>query len=99
MSSAKDRRLSRRGFLVVFRRLLEASGLAILIGPIVAYFWPGALDEVPPRPVVVGPQGSAPSGGPRTVRFGRYPALVIHTETEGLVAYSAVCSHFACIVK
>ena len=32
-----------------------------------------------------------------TVKFGRYPAIVINTY-NGLRAYSAVCTHFACIV-
>ena len=34
-----------------------------------------------------------------TIPFGRYPALVIHVPEQGLVAYSAVCTHFACLVK
>jgi cytochrome b6-f complex iron-sulfur subunit len=37
-------------------------------------------------------------GQSKLVAFGRYPALVINT-TEGLRAYSAVCTHFACLVK
>jgi Rieske Fe-S protein len=32
------------------------------------------------------------------VQFGRYPAIIINTD-QGLRAYSAVCTHFACIVK
>ena len=34
-----------------------------------------------------------------TVPFGRYPVLVINTPDAGVVAYSAVCTHFACLVK
>ncbi|UCF60200.1 MAG: ubiquinol-cytochrome c reductase iron-sulfur subunit, partial [Anaerolineaceae bacterium] len=30
---------------------------------------------------------------------GRYPALVLNTPEDGLLAYSAVCTHFACLVK
>ena len=90
--------LSRRGFLKVFNQLLAATGLAALIAPIVAFFWPAKLEEVPSEPVAVGPPDSIPVGQSKTVRFGRYPALVINTPEEGLVAYSGVCTHFACIV-
>ena len=48
-------------------------------------------------PVLVGPENELPLGESKTVAFGRYPAIVIHTE-NGLKAYSAVCTHFACIV-
>jgi Rieske Fe-S protein len=48
--------------------------------------------------VLVCPEADLPVGQSRTVEFGRYPAIVIHT-TDGLKAYSAVCTHFACLVK
>jgi Rieske Fe-S protein len=91
-------RLSRRSFLKFIERVLGALGLAALLGPAVAFFWPSKLEEMPSEPVPVGAADSIPPGQSKTVRFGRYPALVIHTE-EGLRAYSAVCTHFACIVK
>ena len=46
----------------------------------------------------VGTPDDLPVGAAKTVPFGRYPALVIHTP-DGLRAYSAVCTHFACLVK
>ncbi|NIS82785.1 MAG: Rieske 2Fe-2S domain-containing protein [Anaerolineales bacterium] len=91
--------LSRRGFLKVINQVLVATGLAALITPIVAFFWPAKLEEVPSEPVAVGPPDSIPEGQSKAVRFGRYPALVINTPDKGLVAYSGVCTHFACIVK
>lgn len=54
---------------------------------------------MPSDPISVGHEGSIPVGASKTVRFGRNPAMVINTETNGLVDYSAVCTHFACIVK
>ncbi len=89
---------SRRTFLRLAGRLLAVTGLAALLGPIVAFFYPTNLEETPSEPVPVGPLDELPAGSSRTVRFGRYPALVIHTH-GGLRAYSAVCTHFACIVK
>ncbi|HHH82573.1 MAG TPA: Rieske (2Fe-2S) protein [Chloroflexi bacterium] len=91
-------KLNRRGFLKMLNRILAASGLTVLLGPIVAYFWPSKLEEMPSEPVPVGDEGSIPIGEGKKVRFGRYPALVINTPERGIVAYSAVCTHFACIV-
>jgi cytochrome b6-f complex iron-sulfur subunit len=91
-------KLSRREFLKFFNRLMAAFGLTALGVPIIAYFYPPKLEEVPSEPVQVGNTGDLPLGQSVTVRFGRYPAIIINT-AEGLKAYSAVCTHFACIVK
>lgn len=89
--------VSRRGFLDLLQKVIAFTGVVAIVGPIIAFFWPADLEEVPSEPVAVGPDGSIPTGASKTVRYGRYPAIVINTE-EGLRAYSAVCTHFACIV-
>ena len=89
---------SRRRFLKLFNRLLAVTGLALIFGPIIAYFYPPNLAETPAEPVLAGSLAELRPGQSKTIRFGRYPALVIHT-AEGLRAYSAVCPHFACLVK
>lgn len=91
-------RSTRREFIKLVQGLLAATGVAAFVGPILAYFWPAKLEDVPSEPVPVGPSDSVAPGESKTVAYGRYPALVINTE-EGIRAYSAVCTHFACIVK
>jgi cytochrome b6-f complex iron-sulfur subunit len=90
--------MSRREFLKLFNRGLTVAGLAAIMAPIVAYFYPANLEKMPSEPVLVGPENELPVNTSKTVRFGRYPALVINTST-GLRAYSAVCTHFGCLVK
>lgn len=90
--------LSRREFLNLLKRGLAYTGLAALVAPVVAYFYPPELEETPSEPVLVCPESQLPPGSSQTVRFGRYPAIVLNT-SEGLKAYSAVCTHFGCIVK
>ena len=90
--------ISRRDFLKLTNRFLTVTGLAIILGPLVAYFYPPNLEEVPSEPVLVGSEDELPLGESKTVRFGRYPALILNS-SEGLRAYSAVCTHFACVVK
>jgi Rieske Fe-S protein len=90
-------RFNRRDFLKIFKRIFAAVGLAGILGPVVAYFYPPNLEEESPVPVQVAPVIELPIDESRKVPFGRYPALVINTAV-GLRAYSAVCTHFACIV-
>jgi Rieske Fe-S protein len=91
-------RFTRREFLKVTNRILTITGLGFILAPIVAYFYPPNLEETPSKPIPLGPMEDFPVGESKTIRYGRYPALVINTP-EGLRAYSAVCTHFACIVK
>lgn len=91
--------LPRRGFLKLLNQILVATGIAALVGPIVAFFWPAKLEEIPSEPKPIGAAGFLAEGEAVTVPFGRYPALVINVPQVGVQAYSGVCTHFACIVK
>ena len=53
---------------------------------------------MPVDPVSAGKLDEIPEGKSKMVQFGRYPAILIHT-AEGIKAYSAVCTHFACVTK
>ena len=90
--------LSRRGFLVTLRGFLTAVGATALLAPVIAFFWPAKLEETPSEPIPVGGDDSIAPGEAQTVRYGRYPAIVINNPESGLVAFSAVCTHFACLV-
>ena len=90
--------VSRREFLNFGKKLLVVTGLAAVAAPIVAFFYPTQLEEIPSDPVSAGSIEEFPINSSKTIRFGRYPALIVNTP-EGLRAYSAVCTHFACIVK
>ncbi len=89
---------TRRDFINLGKNFLAVTGLAVILGPIVAYFYPKELEETPSEPVLACSESELPPGESKTIRFGRYPAILIHT-SQGLRAYSAVCTHFACIVK
>lgn len=90
--------ITRRDFLKLAQGTGALLGVAAIGGPIVAYFYPPKLEEMPSEPVLVCPASELPAGQAKIVPFGRYPALVIHT-ADGLKAYSSVCTHFACLVK
>jgi Rieske Fe-S protein len=91
-------KINRKGFLKLVKTVGAALGIGVVSAPVIAYFYPPELEELPSEPIPVGPEAELPPGGSKMVQFGRYPAIVIHTE-EGIKAYSAVCTHFACITK
>jgi Rieske Fe-S protein len=90
--------ISRREFIKLVNKGLVATGAAAVVAPILAYFYPNNLQETPDEPIYVCNADQLLPGESRTVSYGRYPALIINTP-EGLRAFSAVCTHFACIVK
>lgn len=89
-------KLNRREFIKIIKNVGAVLGITAIVAPIVGYFYPTELEEMPSEPIPAGPVTDLPVGMSTTVRFGRYPAIIIHTE-DGLRAYSAVCTHFACI--
>ena len=90
--------ITRRDFLKLLQGAGALIGVSAVATPVVAYFYPPKLIEMPSEPMLVCPQSELPVGEAKIVEFGRYPAIVINTE-NGLKAYSAVCTHFACLVK
>ncbi len=90
--------VSRREFLKVLYRALALAGLGGVAAPVASYLYPPSLEETPSVPVRVCKQEELPVGASKIVGFGRFPAIVIHIP-EGLRAYSAVCTHFACVVQ
>lgn len=90
--------ITRKDFLKLTRNAFAAVGLSALAIPVIAYFYPSELEEVPSDPVPAGKVDEILPGKSKMVQFGRYPAILVHTE-EGIKAYSAVCTHFACVTK
>jgi len=90
--------VTRRDFLNLLKGTGVVIGAGAVAAPVVAYFYPPKLEEMPSEPVFVCAEDELPVGESKTVKFGRYPAIVIRLDS-GLKAFSAVCTHFACIVK
>jgi len=88
---------SRRDFMKAAGWAAAGTSFVVVGLPIIAYLYPKDLAETPGEPVSVCRPAELPVGSSKTVQYGRYPALIIHT-SDGLRAYSAVCTHFACIV-
>lgn len=90
--------ITRRDFLKLMKGAGVALGAGAVAAPVVAYLYPTDLAIYPAEPALVCAEDELPVGESKTIPFGRYPALIIHT-ADGLKAYSAACTHFACTVK
>lgn len=90
--------ITRHRFIKIVSNGLAAIGLAAISTPVLAFFFPKHLEETPANPLLVSNVNELPEYESTTVLYGRYPAIVVNT-SQGFRGYSAVCTHFACIVK
>lgn len=90
--------ISRREFINTIKLVFASTGLVAIVAPVLSYLYPSHLEETPATAVFVAKLEELPANESWTVFYGRYPAIVVNT-TQGLKGYSAVCTHFACIVK
>ncbi|OGO65146.1 MAG: hypothetical protein A2029_16920 [Chloroflexi bacterium RBG_19FT_COMBO_47_9] len=91
-------KITRNEFIKIVNLVFASTGLVVVAAPILTYLYPTKLDEAPSEPVFVAKVDELPEEESRLVLFGRYPAIVVNT-SQGLKGYSAVCTHFSCIVK
>ena len=92
--------VSRRRFLDWF---VGTSGGALLLSvfyPIARYLVPPEVEESTARSVTlaVRPEDVKPNSG-QIFRFGNQAGILVRTPTGDLRAFSAVCTHLACIVQ
>ena len=90
--------INRRDFIKFLKGVGGLAGMGLVFGPIVGYLFPKELETVPSEPVLVSHKDDLVVGKSKTVPFGRYPAIIVNT-VNGLRAYLAVCTHFACVTK
>lgn len=90
--------ISRREFIKTIKVVFASTGLVAIVAPVLSYLYPSHLEETPATAVFVAQLEELPANESRTVLYGRYPAIVVNT-SQGIKGYSAVCTHFACIVK
>ena len=89
---------SRRRFLRWLLGFAVVSALASVAAPVAAFL-------VPPKSTAAGSGGKVPAGkvadippgNGKVVPMGSKPVIVLNTE-QGIVAYSAICTHLGCIV-
>jgi len=97
-STQKNRKVSRRSFLDY---LIGGSVSAMVlagIGVVISYFYPRGSHGIKPFGTMVGYLKDLPVGSGKTIPYKDKAAIIINT-TDGLVAYSALCTHLCCLVE
>ena len=92
--------------LITRRRFLQAllkGGVLALFGatlyPVVRYLAPPKGTEASVSSVVAAKAGELAVNAAKIFRFGNRPAILVHTPTDELKAFSAVCTHLNCTVQ
>lgn len=95
-----DASVSRRGFLNWFLGTGAAAFFFSVFYPVSRYLIPPEAEESTARAVTLSikPQDVKANSG-QIFRFGNQPAILLRTPAGDLRAFSAVCTHLACIVQ
>lgn len=91
--------MTRRTFL---QALLKGGVFALLgatLYPVVRYLAPPKGTEASVSSVVAAKVDELAANAAKIFRFGNRPAILVHTPTDELKAFSAVCTHLNCTVQ
>ena len=92
--------MTRRSFLDWFLATSVGALLVSVCYPVARYLVPPKVEESTSRTVTLSikPEGVKPNSG-QIFRFGSQPGILVRTTAGDLRAFSAVCTHLACIVQ
>ncbi len=83
--------------------LILGGGLLTTVGsilaPIVNFVIPPKVQESTQTSVVAAKVGEVPLNGGKVFRFGTKPGILVHTQSDEYIAYSAICPHLECTVQ
>jgi Rieske Fe-S protein len=95
-----DQLLSRRRILNWFVGTSAGALIASILYPVTRYLIPPKVEESTARTVTLStkPEDVKPNSG-EIFRFGSEPGILIRTPDGDLRAFTAICTHLACIVQ
>ena len=90
---------SRRKFLDYLLGTTAVATLGAIFYPILKFMIPPQIIEAQQNSVPVGKNAEIPTNSGKIFKFGSKAGIIIRTETGDLKAFTAVCTHLACIVQ
>ena len=90
---------ARRKFLDYLLGTAAFATLAAIVYPIFKFMVPPTVIEAQQNSVVVGKNADIAVNSGKIFKFGSKPGIIIRTETGDLKAFTAICTHLACIVQ
>lgn len=98
-SGLDEFRTSRRRFIHWLLGFSVVSTLGGVLTPIAGYLWPSAQDSGRKGGrTLVGAVADFPLNSGTVISVNDEPVIIVNTATAGIKAYSAICTHLACIV-
>ncbi len=95
-----DREVTRRGFINWFLGTSAGAFMLSVLYPVSRYLIPPKVEESTARAVTLSIKpGDVKVNTGDIFKFGNRPAILIRTPAGELRAFSAVCTHLACIVQ
>jgi len=73
--------------------------LGSILVPIVNFIIPPKVEEASKHSVVAGTVGELALNSGKIFRFGNKPGILIRTQADEYVAFSAICTHLDCTVQ
>ncbi len=90
---------NRRPFLNILLWGSLTTVSASVLYPMIRYLFPPKISHAGPRSVTAGYTDELAANSGKVVRFGTKPVIVIKTPEGEVRAFSAICTHLACIVQ
>lgn len=83
--------------------ILLGGGLITTLGsiflPIINFIIPPKVEEATQNSVVAAKVGELPLNSGKVFRFGSKPGILVHSQNDEYVAFSAICTHLECTVQ
>lgn len=95
LPASMPRRLFMQGLIGLF----AATWAAVVAFPLLRYLWPKEEVIAEVNSLVVGKVADIPVGTGKNIKFGPYPALVVHNPDGSFHAFNAKCTHLGCTVQ
>ncbi len=92
-------KINRRSFIDKLLQLGFISWLVSVLYPVVRYVVPPRMAESKVSRIEAGPMDLLKPNSGTIVRFGNEPVILIRTPSGEYRAFSAICTHLACIVQ
>jgi cytochrome b6-f complex iron-sulfur subunit len=90
---------ARRRFLEIFLGTGITASLVSFLYPVIRYLIPPRRSDLGSNTVLAAKVGDLKVNSGKIFRFGAHPALLVLTDNDKYLAFTAVCTHLGCTVQ
>lgn len=97
--TANKEKLERRHFLEIFLGAGVLASLVSFLYPVLRYVIPPPNSDLGANTALAAKVGDLAANSGKIFRFGAHPALLVRTDHDEYLAFTAVCTHLGCTVE